>query len=69
MLVYLKGCQTPEKCTTLFQQVCFESIDVVAMTANCCQSLLPTIREAIQRSGKSIPIHEWMIAPDGEIYQ
>lgn len=61
--------QLLEKCTNLFKYVSFASVEVVAMTANCCQSLLPTIQKAMKQSGKQMVIKEYMISPDGEIYE
>ena len=58
-----------EKCTALFKNVDFESVEVIAMNAPCCKPLLETIREAIQLSGKNYEVYERIITPDGEIFE
>lgn len=58
-----------EKCTALFKNVNFLSIEVIAMNAPCCKKLLETIREAIKLSGKDYQVYERIITPDGEIIE
>lgn len=58
-----------EKCSVLFQNVHFESIEVIAMNAPCCKKLLETIREALRLSGKEYSLYERIITPDGEVFE
>ncbi len=58
-----------EKCTQLFENVDFETIEVIAMNASCCSELLPTVRLAMQLSQKNYPIYERILSPDGEVFE
>lgn len=58
-----------EKCTAMFEKVNFESVEVIAMNAPCCQKLLETIREAVKKSGKNYKVYERIITPDGEVFE
>lgn len=58
-----------DKCVALFQNVHFNSIEVIAMNAPCCHDLLETIRKALQLSKQEYTIYERMISPDGEVFE
>lgn len=58
-----------EKCRELFERVPFESVEVIAMSAPCCQPLLETIREAIRLSGNAYEIYERILTPSGEVLE
>ena len=53
----------------LFQNVHFESIEVIAMNAPCCKELLEIIRNAVHASGKNYKLYERIISPDGEVFE
>lgn len=58
-----------EKCQALFERVNFESIEVIAMNASCCKPLLETVREAANRSKKTLSVYERIITPEGEVFE
>ena len=58
-----------EKCQMLFQNVNFESIEVIAMNAPCCKDLLEIVRRAAKGSGKNYTVYERIISPDGEVFE
>lgn len=57
-----------EKLVHLFETISFNSVSVVAMTSECCQSLLPLVHKAIDISKQDIQVHEFMISRYGELY-
>ncbi len=58
-----------EKCKMLFQNVHFESIEVITMNSICCKDLLDLVRDALKASGKDYKIYERIITPDGEVIE
>ena len=58
-----------DKCKVLFENVHFNSIEVIAMNAPCCQKLLETIREANRLSGKNYSIYERIITANGDVIE
>ena len=56
-----------EKLAAIFENNDINSITVTRMTVPCCGGLPFMVKNAIDRSGKDIPLNIVTIAPDGEI--
>lgn len=56
-----------EKLTAILEHNDVKSITVTRMTVPCCGGLPFMVKNAIERSGKEIPLHIVTIAPNGEI--
>ncbi|MBR3972782.1 MAG: 4Fe-4S binding protein [Oscillospiraceae bacterium] len=56
-----------EKLTEIFKNNDIRSITVTRMTVPCCGGLPFAVKNAIAASGKNIPLHVVVIAPDGRI--
>ncbi|MBP7461403.1 MAG: 4Fe-4S binding protein [Candidatus Delongbacteria bacterium] len=56
-----------EKLTAIFQNHSIRSITVVIMEVPCCSGTLRLVQEALNRSGRTIPIHRATISLSGRI--
>ena len=56
-----------EKLTEIFAGNEIRSVTLVRMTVPCCGGLAAAVKSAIERSGKTIPLHTFIISPDGQI--
>lgn len=61
--------QYQQKLTAIFQKNSIQSITVLNMEVPCCFGTLKIVREALERSGKTIPVHTCTISLKGEILQ
>jgi len=55
-----------EKLTALFRDNQLQSITVAIMEVPCCRGLDMLVRQALERSGKTIPLETIIIGVDGE---
>ena len=56
-----------EKLAQIFQYNSIRSITVTRMTVPCCGGLPFAVKNALEMSGKQIPLHIVTISPDGSI--
>ena len=56
-----------EKLTEIFVNNDIRSVTLARMTVPCCGGLVHVVRQAIERSGKDIPLQTAIISPDGQI--
>lgn len=56
-----------EKLTEILKNNSIRSVTLVRMQVPCCGGLTRAVQAAMERSGKSIPMHTVIIAPDGSI--
>jgi ferredoxin len=56
-----------EKLTEIFKQNEVKSVTVAIMEVPCCLGLLSAVEEAVERSGKKIPVIKETISVNGEI--
>ena len=56
-----------EKLTQIFKHNDIRSVTVTRMTVPCCGGLSYAVKNAIENSGKNIPLHIVTISPDGRI--
>lgn len=56
-----------EKLSQIFKENRINSITVTRMTVPCCGGLPFAVKNAIEASGKNIPLHIVTITPDGKI--
>ena len=56
-----------EKLTQIFKHNDIRSVTVTRMTVPCCGGLSYAVKNAIENSGKNIPLHIVTISPDGKI--
>ena len=56
-----------EKLTEIFAENDIRSITLARMTVPCCGGLAYAVQTAVERSGKTIPLHTAIISPDGQI--
>jgi len=56
-----------EKLATIFTQHRIRSLTVLHMEVPCCSGVLQIVDQALQKSGKHIPVREYTIAIAGEI--
>jgi len=58
------------KLVAIFQAATIlESVQVVEMTVPCCRSLLPEVKEAMERSGVNLPVVESVVDQRGDIVE
>lgn len=50
----------------IFRAAAIQSVTVAAMEVPCCQALPAAVREAVRRSGRSIPVTAKVVALTGE---
>lgn len=55
-----------EKLTALFRDNQLQSITVAIMEVPCCRGLDMLVRQALERSGKAVPLETIIIGVDGE---
>jgi len=58
-----------QKFAEIFTAAQLKSITIAIMEVPCCSSMRHIIQEALNRSGKSIPVHEVVISVRGELLQ
>lgn len=63
----LDGVNYAEKLAEIFRHNDIKSITVIRMTVPCCGGLPFAVKNALQMSGKEIPVHIVTISPNGEI--
>ena len=63
----LDGVDYSEKLTELLKGNDIRSITVTRMTVPCCGGLSFAVKNALERSGKKIPLHIVTVSPDGKI--
>jgi len=56
-----------EKLSQIFANNAIKSITITRMTVPCCGGLPFAVQNALQMSGKDIPLHIVTISPDGRI--
>lgn len=55
------------KLTAIFQRHDIRSLHIVHMEVPCCSGTVALVREALVRSGKTIPIHDYTISIQGKL--
>lgn len=63
----LDGVQYADKLTQILQNNEIRSVTVARMTVPCCGGLSWAVEQALERSGKQIPLRIVTISPDGKI--
>ena len=63
----LDGVQYADKLTQILQNNEIRSVTVARMTVPCCGGLTWAVEQALERSGKQIPLRIVTISPDGKI--
>jgi len=56
-----------DKLTEIIKNNDIKSVDVLRMSVPCCGGIENAVKQALIRSGKMIPWHVTVIAPNGEI--
>ena len=65
----LDGVNYAEKLSQIFEANDIRSITVARMTVPCCGGLPFAVKQALERSGKNIPVKVAVISPDGTIME
>jgi len=63
----LDGVDYAEKLAEIFKYSEIRSVTLTRMTVPCCGGLAFAVKQAIERSGKNIPLYIVTISPDGQI--
>jgi len=58
-----------EKLTAIFTLHAIRSLHVVHMEVPCCSGTTALVRQAMDRSGKQIPLHEYTISLQGQLLE
>ena len=57
------------KLTAILQENDIQGVTIVNMEVPCCQGLIDAVRQALQASGKRLPVSISILGPQGQVVQ